>query len=157
MTTLFLDTSFSRFDISVNPVQLLTLCFFSLLHEGAVKFKTTFSSIRALSSVQILFHNFLARGLQHLTSIVKVSTMPCFVLANLATVARGSRVPKCQAWTAIPLTLWDISERQGRCYSEVVVFHFHGSNRTGFVETKCRFNFPTSRRTSSSLLGGLHF
>ena len=53
----------------------------------------------------------------------------------------------CQAWTAIPLALWDISERQGRCYSEVVLFHFLGSNRTGFVETKCRFNFLIARRT----------
>ena len=91
--------------------------------------------MRALSSVQILFHNFLARGLQHLTTIVKVLTRLCFVLANLATVDGGSWVPKCQAWTAIPLTLWDISERQGRCYSEVVALHFHGSNRAGFVET----------------------
>ena len=156
MTTLFLDTSSSRTDISVNPVQLLTFCFFTL-HEGAVKFKATFSSMRALSSVQILFHNFLARGLQHLTSIVKVLTRLCFVLANLATVVGGSWVPKCQAWTAIPLTLWNISERQGRCYSEVVVLRFHGSNRAGFVETECRFNFLIERRTSSSLLGGLHF
>ena len=45
--------------------------------------------MRALSSVQILFHNFLPRGLQHLTSIVKVPTMLCFVLATLATVAGG--------------------------------------------------------------------
>ena len=112
--------------------------------------------MRAISSVQILFHNFLARGLQHLTSIVKVSTMLCFVLANLTTVAGGSWIPKCQAWTAIPLTLWDISERQGRFYSEVVVFHFIGSNRTGFVETKCPFNSLIARRTYSSLLGGFY-
>ena len=83
--------------------------------------------------------------------------MLCFVLANLATVAGESWVPKCQAWTAIPLTLWDISERQGRCYSEVVLFHFLGSNRTGFVEIKCCFNLLVARGTYSSLPGGLHF
>ena len=130
---------------------------FFTLHEGAVKFKATFSFMCALSSVQILFHNFLARGLQHLTSIVEVLTRLCFVLANLATVVGGSWVPKCQAWTAIPLTLWDISERQGRCYSEVVVLHFHGSNRAGFVKTKCRFNFLRWLATVSNTFKDLDF
>ena len=63
--------------------------------------------MRALSSVQILFHNFLARGLQHLTTIVKVLTRLCFVLANLATVVAwgelGSKVSGLDSDTVDPV------------------------------------------------------
>ena len=154
MTTLFLDTSFSRTDISVNPVQLLTFCFSHFCTTVQLNSKQLFLLCVLYRLFKCYSIIFLLQDLQHLTSIVKVSTTLCFVLA---TVPGGSWVPKCQAWTAIPLTLWDISERQGRCYSEAVVFYFLGSNRTGFVETKCRFNFLIARRTFSSLLGGLHF